>query len=229
MCLLKHLVVLSCLLCITACSTVKPLVYQATSRLDTLSSGVSFSLHTPEQSLSGSGFLVYSRPDRLHLVVLSPFGSTLMELFIKADKLACVYPAQAVGFVGSFDELPASGGLQGVHLVRWLMDFSHQAPEGMTDGKIEGLTTLGKHETKRFENGLIVSHETEAGVIYFGKYTVVNGVPFPGEIDIRDSKDNRLLIRFDEPEVNMPVSDEALLPRLDKLTLYPLSALQRLM
>lgn len=226
----KLIILIFIALLATACAAVKPLEFAEGAHTESFSSAVSFSMHTAEQSLAGSGFLVYRQPDQMHLVVLAPFGSTLLEIFVKGNNLAFVYPSQAVAFLGTFDELPTKGGLQGISLLRWILDFDHRTPAGKGDASLKDLNRLGFQETLNFKQGLLVSRESAHGEkVYFDKYTVVNGVPFAHEIDLRDANDSRVDIRFDEPEVNSVVEDSAIIPKLDGMTLYPLSILQKLM
>ncbi|HEY3415955.1 MAG TPA: outer membrane lipoprotein LolB, partial [Armatimonadota bacterium] len=62
--------------------------------VETLSSSVSLSIHTTDRSMGGHGYLVFRRPDQLHLVVLSPFGTTMLEAFALGEQITLVYPAQ---------------------------------------------------------------------------------------------------------------------------------------
>ena len=119
--LLKHLLPL---LLLTACATfaTPPLDYRPGAVVETLSSAVSLSVHATDSSMGGSGYLVFRRPDQLHLVVLSPFGTTMMEAFALGDRITLIYPSRSTAYVGRFDELPDKGGLQGWRLMRWVMD-----------------------------------------------------------------------------------------------------------
>jgi hypothetical protein len=82
-------------------------------------------------------------------------------------------------------------------------------------------------EKVTYENGLVTSKESSTGDrVYYSKYSVVNGVPVAAELDLRNSKDDRILITLDEPEINTHLDDAVLAPHLDGLTLLPLSAIQ---
>lgn len=216
------------LLLLAACATVAtpPLDYRPGAVVETLSSAVSLSVHTPENSLGGSGYLVYRRPDQLHLVVLSPFGTTLMEAFALGDRITLIYPSRSIAYAGRFDELPDKGGLQGWSLMRWVMDADPHEGNPL-NGTVERVSPLGFSEKVTYENGLVIAKESSGGDhIYYRNYSVVNGVPVAGELDLRNGRDDRIRIKLDEPEVNNPLDDAVFTPHLDGVTVVPLAALK---
>lgn len=218
------------LLLLSACATVatKPLDYRQGAVVETLSSAVSLSIHASDSSMSGSGYLVYRRPDQLHLVVLSPFGTTMMEAFAVGDRITLMYPSKSTAYVGGFDELPDKGGLQGWRLMRWVMDADPRDRQPLS-GTVERTSKLGISEKVTFENGLVTAKESPAGDhVQYGKYSVFNGVPVAMELDLRNERDDRLRITLDEPEINTPLDDAVFVPRLDGLTITPLSAIKGL-
>lgn len=225
--ILKHLLPL---LLLTACATVAtpPIDYRPGAVVETLSSAVSLSIHTSDSSIGGSGYLVYRRPDQLHLVVLSPFGTTMLEAFALGDRITLIYPSRSTAYVGRFDELPDKGGLQGWGLMRWVMDADPR--EGKpSSGAVERVSRLGFSEKVIFENGLITSKASPAGDhINYSKYSAVNGVPVATELDLRNGRDDRIRIILDEPEVNTPLEDAVFVPHLEGLTVMPLSAIKGL-
>lgn len=204
------------------------LTYEHGAVVNSLSTGISLSVHSAEQSMSGSGFMVYRRPDKVHMILLSPFGTTLFEVFALGDRITLVYPSQGVAYSGRLNELPEKGGSQGWHLMRWVMDAD---PPGKSkpDGTYENINNQGLKEKITIEQGLITSKSNSAGEhIYYGNYTVINGVPLAGEIDIRNKIDDRILLKLQEPEVNTPLEDTAFIPHLDGLKVLPLSAIESL-
>jgi len=218
------------LLILTACATVPtpPLDYRPGAVVETLSSAVSLSIHTSDSGMSGSGYLVYRRPDQLHLVVLSPFGTTMMEAFALGDRITMIYPSKSTAYVGSFNELPDKGGLQGWHMMRWVMDADPREGQPLS-GTVERVGKQGFSEKVTFENGLITSKESPTGdLVYYSRYSSINGVPVAMEIDLRNVRDERVRITLDEPEINTPLDDAVFVPRLDGLTIIPLSAVKGL-
>lgn len=223
--LLKHLLPL---LLLAACATVPapPLDYRPGAVVETLSSAVALSIHTPESGISGSGYLVFRRPDKLHLVVLSPFGTTMMEAFAVGDRITLVYPSKSMAYAGRFDELPDKGGLQGWSLMRWVMDADPHADQHFS-GTVERVNKLGFSEKVTFENGLVIAKESSSGDrVQYSKYSAVNGVPVATELDLRNGRDDRIRIVLDEAEVNTPLDNAVFTPHLDGMTVLPLSSIR---
>lgn len=223
--LLKHLLPL---LLLTSCATMPapPIDYRPGAVVETLSSSVSLSIRTPEISLGGNGYLVFRRPDQLHLVVLSPFGTTVMEAFAAGDRITLIYPSKSTAYAGRFDELPDKGGLQGWSLMRWVMDADPHADKHFS-GTVERVNKLGFTEKVTFENGLVTSKESSAGDrVQYSRYSTVNGVPVAAELDLRNGRDDRIRIVLDEAEVNTPLDDDVFAPHLDGMTVLPLSSIR---
>lgn len=213
------------ILLLSACATLpRPTIdYQPGAMAETLSSAVSVSIHTAETSMGGHGFLVYRRPDQLHLVILSPFGTTFMEAFALGERITLVYPSRSTAYSGQASELPDKNGMQGWSMMRWVMDVDPPA-SGMVNGTVERTNKQGVKETVTFENGLVTAKVSAAGdKVYYSRYTVINGVPLATEIDLRNAREDRILLTLSEPEVNTPLDDTALLPRLADMTVLPLS------
>ena len=218
------------LLLLTACATVPtpPLDYRSGAVVETLSSAVSLSIHAADSRMGGSGYLLFRRPDQLHLVVLSPFGTTMMEAFALGDRITLVSPARATAYVGNFDELPEKGGLQGWRLMRWVMDADPSGEKPLS-GTVERVSKAGFSEKVTYENGLVAAKESSAGdQVQYRNYSVVNGVPLAMELDLRNDRGDRIRIVLDEPEVNTVLDDAVFTPQLDGLTIMPLSAIKGL-
>jgi hypothetical protein len=165
------------LLLLTACATVPapPLDYRPGAVVETISSAVSLSIHTADSSMGGNGYLLYRRPDQLHLVMLSPFGTTMMEAFALGDRITLMYPSRSTAYVGHFDELPDKGGLQGWRLMRWVMD-ADPSGELPLSGRVERISKQGFSEVVTYENGLVTSKESSDGdQVHYRNYSVVNG------------------------------------------------------
>jgi hypothetical protein len=215
------------LLLLSGCATMpKPaLDYTPGAVVETLSSAVSLSIQASDRSMGGHGYLVYRRPDQLHLVVLSPFGTTLLEAFALGEQITLVYPSQTTAYSGRFDELPERGGLQGWRMMRWVMDA--ESGDKSLNGTVERLGKLGFMEKVTYENGLVTSKVAPGGDrVYYEKYAVISGVPVAAEVDMRNGNDDRIRLVLDEPEVNTPLDAAAFKPQLDGMTILPLSAIQ---
>jgi len=212
---------------LASCATTTPrLSYSAGVSVETLSSAVSMSVHSADRSMSGSGYLVYRRPDKLHLIMLTPFGTTLMEVIAQGERITILYPSSATAYVGRIDELPDKGGLQGWRLMRWVMDVDPPDP-GRPDGTVERQGPQGVREQVTYAGGLVTAKSTQNGdQVYYSRYSLVSGVPLANELELRNAREDRIRIVLDEPEVNASLEATAFVPRLDGMTVLPLSALQ---
>jgi hypothetical protein len=218
------------LLLLSACATISTphIYYRPGVVLETLSSSVSLSISASDRSMGGNGYMVFRRPDQLHLVILSPFGTTMMEAFALGERIVLVYPSQSTAYVGRFDELPDKGGLQGWRMMRWVMD-ADAADNKLLKGTFERKGKLGLMEKVTYEGGLVTAKTSPGGdQVYYGKYSLINGVPLAVEVEMRNARDDRVRLTMDEPEVNTPLDDAAFMPRLNGFTILPLSAIQGL-
>ncbi|MFA7060432.1 MAG: lipoprotein insertase outer membrane protein LolB [Pedobacter sp.] len=223
--LLRHLLPL---LLLTACATIStpPIDYSPGAVVETLSSSVSISIHTTDRSMGGHGYLVFRRPDQVHLVLLSPFGTTMLEAFALGEQITLVYPSRMTVYSGRFDELPEKGGLQGWRMMRWVMD-SDSSNDKRLNSTVERMGKLGFTEKVTFVNGLVTSKVSPGGdQVYYDKYAVISGVPVATEVEMRNALDDRIRLALDEPEVNTPLDAAAFTPQLDGMTILPLSEIQ---
>lgn len=206
----------------------RALSYTPGAIVETLSSPVSMSIHADDRGMGGHGYLIYRRPDQARLLILSPFGTTMIEAIVANGRITLLYPGQMTAYSGRLEELPDKGGLQGWRLMRWVMDAEPPGDTGL-NGTVERLGRQGFMEKLTFENGLVIAKASAQGDrVYYEKYTVINGVPLATEVDMRNSRDERVTMKLDEPEVNTPLEDDAFMPKLEGYTLLPLSALQGL-
>ncbi len=223
LCLAVGLVALLC-----ACATGRPagLVYTAGAQVDTLSSPVSLSFSSAGGGMAGSGFMVYGRPDRMRLVILSPFGTTLSEIFVDGERITIVDPGKSCAYRGGLAELPDVPQLHAWRLVRWVMDVD---PPGSVagDGALERVDRLGLRERAQFENGLLVKKTLDDGSeARYGGFVVMDGVPLATEIVMTNPAGDRFRITLKEPELNAPLPPDVFTPQLDGLRLLPLAALR---
>jgi hypothetical protein len=176
-------------------------------------------------NLAGSGYLVYRRPDQLHLVVLTPFGTTILEAFALGERIVLIYPSQSTAYVGKFDELPDKNGLQGWRLMRWVMDADPSADKQLSES-VERIGKLGFSEKLSYKNGLVVAKESQTGdKVLYSKYVAIKGIPVASEFELQNSREDSIRITLDEPDVNISLDDTVFMPRLDGLTVVPLSDL----
>lgn len=213
---------------LSACATkpLPPLVFTPGAEVESVQSEVSLSFSSPLGSGGGRGYLVFRKPDRSHLVILTPFGTTVMEAFTNGDRLTIVIPSKEIAYSGTFDEIPAKAGLEGWKAMRWIVE-GEPAGSGEANGELVRVNRQGKRETVWFNAaGLVARKLTEDGEeAVYREYRSIDGVPFPSTIEYRDRRGSTLKIGFDEPEINRPVAESALQPRLDGITVLSIRRL----
>jgi outer membrane lipoprotein-sorting protein len=226
-CLLSLLLMLSMLLACGCAGTPKPsFSYQPGSVVETLSATAALSISKGDQGMGSNGYLLYQRPDRMRLVVLSPFGTTVMEAVVTGTQITIIDNSKGVAFSGSLEELPRKGQGETWRNARWVMDTDRPGSFA-GDGTLERVNSMGEKEQVTFENGLVVSKTLANGdMVRYREYELVNGVPLATEIIMNSQDGGRFRIKVTDPEVNVELAAEAFIPHLDGLTVYPLSFLQ---
>jgi len=191
--------------------------------VETLQSAITMTVKTSDRSFGGRGFLVFKRPDRFHLAVLSPFGPTLADIYSDGERFTCVIPSRQTAYSGSFGELPDRDGLKAWAMMRWVVERT--PPPGPARVR-EHLNGSGVPERLDYdEQGLLVRKETDAGDrVDYRDYRSVDGVALPESIELANPKGDTVWIFFDEPEVNRPVAEGALKPNLEGMTVLPFSS-----
>ncbi len=222
-----HLTVLLFLLSGCALTPRVPLVYQPGAVVETLSANASLSISKGGQGMSSNGYLLYQRPGRMRMVVLSPFGTTMLEAVVSGETITIINSPERTAFSGRLEDLPDQGEGQTWRDARWVMDVE---PPGtsLKNGTLTRSNRLGEREQVVYEEGLIVSKQLDNGdMAHYGDYVVVNGVPLATEIVMESHDGGRFRIRISEPEVNAELSPDAFKPNLDGLTVLPLAALRK--
>ncbi|QWV95476.1 outer membrane lipoprotein LolB [Geomonas oryzisoli] len=220
--LIRLVLLAVCAAFFSGCATVKqPLTGLVPGRgITTVQSSVSLSASSGERSSAGRGYLVYQAPDLYHLLILSPFGQTMLEAFGESDRFTCVIPSKQVAFTGLLSELPAESALKSLQLFRWVMAPPPLPVPGPLRQKVEIDGTAYYYD----EIGMIERKVAASGdqVRYQG-YQSLDGVPFPETIEIRSATGGEVRIVFDEPQLNAPVESSSLRPDLSGMAVYPLS------
>jgi YD repeat-containing protein len=212
------------LLVIAACATApSPLTGLVPGReMETLQSAVDVSIKQGGASRSGHGFLVFQRPDRFHLAVLSPFGQSLFEIYSDGERFVGLLPGEKTAYAGSLAELPAAVRLWG--MMRWVVERPPVA--GPTTGVRDNVTADGRRERIYYdERGLVVRREAEDGDrVTYREYRNVEGIAFPMEVEICGREGTTVTVAFDEPELNRPLEEGVLTPSLGEVKILPFSA-----
>ena len=219
----KKLILLAPLISLSACATARlPLTGIVPGRqVETLQSSVSITLKSGEHSTGGHGYLVFKSPDRFHVAVLSPFGPSVLDVYSDSRRLSCVVPAKQTAYSGLLSELPEGSGLRSMALMKWVV-----APPPQIDvaGGNRELTSPAGERFYFDKHGLLERKVSESGdEVSYEDYRNVNGVAFPDAIVIDSSFGTTVRIVFDEPQINQPVEESALVPGLEGLNVLPLA------
>lgn len=230
--LAKHLLLmLLFLFSLSACATApKPLASAAPGKqVETLQSEVSLSVRSGDKSIGGRGYLVFKQPDRFHLAVFSPFGFTLMDLFVADDLITCLIPAKQTAYRGRITDIPERNALKGWGMMRWVVD-APPAPDGEAATTRELTAADGRKEILCYDDrGLLASKTNEDGDrVVYRDYHDRNGVAFPSNIEISNAQGDSVRISFDEPELNQPIEEAILTPNLEGMEVFPITAFRGL-
>lgn len=216
-------ILLCCMMAGCAAKPREPLTGLVPGReMETLQSSVSLSVRTADRSIGFQGFLIFKRPDRFHMAVLSPFGLTLADIYNEGELLTCVIPSRQTAYAGRIADLPDRNGLRAWALMHWVVERTPVSGPALSR---ENLNGAGVREKLFFDSqGLLARKETEEGDrVEYRDYRSVNGIAMPETIELGNSRGDRVRISFDEPEVNQPVEESALRPHLEGLTVLPFS------
>ena len=211
--------------CLTARQTTD-LAYVNDTEIASLSSTVSLKYASPDRNISGSGYIMYRQPDQIRVVLLSPFGSVLQDVYVSGDQVTVIDTGNGIVFSGSYADLPDKGDFSGWRHIHWLMDID-QPGRSRATAAIQRINRFGQPETVVFENGLLVSKTTaEGGHASYARYTTVQGAVLPLEIVYETAAKELFTILLEEPEVNVVFADTAFTPNVGKHPVYPLSRLR---
>ena len=194
--------------------------------VDTLTASVSVSLRSKAGNMSGNGLIRYRRPDCFRLVILSPFGSTVMEAYAKGEWLALLYPTQKLAFFGSFDDVPDDSAMRAWRLLRWAMDLPPPSSSASNDVVKRTSLVTGGLETVIYRSGLAISKTSSEGdQVAYTNYSLVNGAILAAELLLETANHDRIRIVFDDPEINAPLDDSAFIPEFKNIRVLPLAEL----
>jgi hypothetical protein len=209
------------------CATIprEQVPYRAGATLETLTAAVTISVKAPQGSTGGRGYMVFQKPDRFHLVILTPFGTTAIETFSADDRLTILIPSRGEAYSGTFAELPAESPLRGWRMMR-LMAVDEPLFDPVKRGRVEKGESASGEITSYYDGAGLLERKAFSGgeVVFFRNYRSEKGVPFPGAIEFTDLNGSRVKVTFDEPEINGPLDEAALLPDLKGIELLPLSS-----
>lgn len=221
------------LLLVCSCSTGRPANGDLTgvrpdALLSTLSANVEISYRNGDKSGTVRGLMIYRRPDRFRVVLLSPFGSTLMEAALTGDEVTLLYPAQQAAFRGTISQLPLKAGLDAWKLLPWVFELQ-QPVEGAVSGSASAVRrqSQGHEETVVYDGGLIAEKRRDNGErVRYAGYRNVEGVALAMAYEIATADGAWVRLRLDEPGVNGELAEQAFSVVLRGVRVFPLSLLK---
>lgn len=189
----------------------------------TVSANIRLSFVAAEKHGSVRGMLVYRAPDVLRIVILNPFGTTVMDILAQHELLTIVYPGNSVGFQGTASELPPGVERELWFGVRWML----KPVVGNLSEGLHGSHGSADEESVAIRNGVVAAKYRSTGEqIRFEEYALYDGVLFAQKMEYETPDKNRVTIVFEDVELNQPIADTAFIPNLKSIRLLPLSAFE---
>ncbi len=229
--MLRFFMIITVAALLSACATGRELskscsALTSKAAVKTLSSTVTVSLRTADRHISGRGVMLYRRPDHLRLIILSPFGTTVMDTLVAGENITIVYPATGVAYQGRIKDLPAKAGQRGFAMLRWVLDSEPQSGSP-ADGVIGRTSVNGSLERITLRDGLVVEKSLKSGeLVSYRKYENLSNICLPMELQMETADGDRVKLNLEDPEANTELELTAFTIRLQGLRLFPLSELK---
>jgi hypothetical protein len=157
------------------------------------------------------------------MVMLTPFGTPAIDSYAVGSRLTFLVPSRQMAYAGTVNDLPDQAGMEAWRLLRWVVDGDPlRIPTGPAMLERDD-PVLGTISSRYDEDGLLLEKQTEAGDrAFYSDYRSAGDIPFPGRLTIHDRHGGQATIEFEEPELNIPLADNAFSPNLDGVTILPL-------
>lgn len=169
---------------------------------------------------------MFQKPDHVRVVILTPFGTILQEVYMHGEQVTIVDPGNAIAFSGRYEDLPDKGDFSGWRFIYWLIDID--APDSQRGTvAIERTNRFNQVETAFFDSGVLISkRRADGGFVSYNRYTAVQGAVFPFEITYNTAAKETFSVIFEDPEINVLMSEKSFLPDLKNIRILPLSSLK---
>lgn len=192
--------------------------------IETLQGSVNMSLSSPEGKMSGNGVLFYKWPDSFRLSILAPFGQIILDIIVEGEKVLCLKESNKTGWQGTIDDLPLSLGTKVWPLMKWTVEPPHPAGPALVRSFIRG---DGTTETVYYDTAGLVQRKVNGfgDEVFFSDYRITENLAVPNRIEINAAEGSRLVLIFDDPELNRPIEAGILAPKLDGYKILPLKEL----
>ncbi|MCL2761408.1 MAG: outer membrane lipoprotein LolB [Desulfuromonadales bacterium] len=207
----------------SGCATAPIVPIDPTANINNLSCDISLSIKNTNtnKGISGRGYLIMSLPDKFRMIILSPFGTTVAEMFMTGDKILYIASTENKAYKGSIYDVESIPALQGWRLLRWTTERVYPETPGQTE--LTRKRSDGVTETIIFDSqGLILKKSANGEEVVYEGYQSVGGVPVPKAITIKDRYGVKTRIVIEDPEVNKELDPAAFSPNLEGITVMPL-------
>lgn len=221
--MLKVLFPILFLIIISGCATA-PVQQMAVhgAAIETLQGSVNISLSSPSGKMSGNGVLFYKRPDSFRLSILAPFGQIVLDIIVDGERVLCLQESRKTAWQGSIADLPPALGTKVWPLLKWAIEPPHPPGPALerlfnrSDGTTEKLYYDPAGSVQRKVNSL-------GDEVFFSDYRITDNLAIPNRIEINAFEGSRLVLTFDDPEINRPIEKSVLSPSLEGYELLPLA------
>jgi len=189
--------------------------------IETLQGSVNITLSSPAGQMSGNGVLFFKRPDSFRLSILAPFGQVVLDIIVEGEKVLCLRESRKTAWQGTVGDLPASLGTQVWPLMKWIVEPPHPPGPALeriftrADGTVEKVYYDPAGFVQRKVNGT-------GDEVFYSDYRITDDRALPNRIEINASGGSRLVLVFDDPEINRPIENGILNPPLDGYAILPL-------
>lgn len=191
--------------------------------IETLQGQVNVSLTSASRQLSGNGFLFYQKPDNFRLSILAPFGQTVFDIIVSGENVLCLQANRKIAWRGTAGDLPPALGTKVWPLLKWILEPSPPAGPSLerflkrADGTIEIVY---------YEPGGLVQRKVSGGdEVFYSDYRITGDRAMANRIELVAAEGSRLVLAFDDPEINLPVDSALLSPDLSGYEIRPLGEL----
>jgi len=189
--------------------------------IETLQGSVNVSLSSAAGRISGNGYLFFKSPDSFRLSILAPFGQVVFDIIVAGEKVICLQENRKAAWQGSIGDLPPALGMKVWPLMKWIVELPPPAGPALerfvkrADGTIEIVYYDAGGFVQRKVNGV-------GDEVFYSDYRITDGRAIANRIELVTSEGSRLVLTFDDPEVNLPIENSILTQSLAGYEIRPL-------
>jgi hypothetical protein len=192
--------------------------------IETLQGSVNVSLTSSVGQMSGNGFLFYKKPDSFRLSILAPFGQIVFDIIVSGENVICLQEKRKAVWQGTVNDLPPDLGTKVWPLLKWILEPPPPAGPSLerffkpADGTIE----IVYYDTGGLVQRKVNGFGDEA---FYSDYRIADDRAIANRIELTASEGSRLVLTFDDPELNLPIDNSILSPDLAGYSIRPLREL----